>query len=544
MSITVDPRRGPDAGAAAPVVGYGWIPGAILLAGVSYAIIALVLVVAGAGAWTLVPPALVGVVAFAMLAPSRTRPHLAGLVVMTAVWCELTHTIYNTGYLEPTALLAYPVLVVAAGLLLSERGAIVWALLTGLAIPVALLAGRAVGHRPSPGEHFLVGLVVAEVVLVASTFFVRTIMRLYRQRHAETEHQRRKFAALFAQVPDCLMEVDGAGRLSEINMAGEALFGAPRDYLVGRPVAGLFAGAGFPGPDLADTGGGSPVQNLSTAPGTSPVRHLEVTVRTEEERGHASLLVVRDVTTRRVLAERQAELQRLQTVGRLAAGIAHDFNNLLTAIGGHAGLLQTHTDPEVRQFAGAILSAQQRGAKLTQQMLSFAQSGYREPRVILIAEEMLEWSDLFRRVLGRETPFELKGEGGCYLEADRVQLEQVLLNLLANARDASPSQAVIELQVARLVHGEAARLGSTLEAARQVMFAVVDRGPGIAPEVRRHLFEPFFTTKAPGKGTGMGLAATYGLVAQNHGCIAVDTEVGRGTTVRVFFPERPAPART
>ncbi|WP_069961686.1 two-component system sensor histidine kinase NtrB [Lacunisphaera limnophila] len=521
-----------------------WVRQGVILAGAAYGLVALFLIFMGYAYRDVVEQVLVALVCLVSLRWVRAWPRRVGVVVMVVIWCEVMYILFSTAALEPSSLLVLPVLVVVGGLLLDKNWSIAWAVLTGVAIPVAQYAGRQLAPAlpPTPANP-VVATIVVEITLVASLVFARTLIGHYRQRHVETERQRQRFTQLFDQVPDCLVELDEQQVLREINAAGEQLLGAPRAELIGRSFPALLQARGFVVPEtIGATTPGQPLA-LTAAAGPAGVRHLELAGRAGAAGPGSTLLVVRDVTSQRLLAERQADIQRLETVGRLAAGIAHDFNNVFTAIQGHASLLRDHADPEVRDFSGHIITAQQRGARLTRQMLSFARHDYRQPEVILLAQEMLDWSEIFRRMLGTDCTLELKGEGGCLIEADKVQIEQILLNLLANARDASPAGGTVVLEVVRLRQAEATRLGSQLEAARQVMFVVADRGSGMGPEVKRHLFEPFFTTKPPGKGTGMGLAATYGLVTQNRGSITIESEPGQGTTVRVFFSESPAPPR-
>jgi signal transduction histidine kinase len=256
------------------------------------------------------------------------------------------------------------------------------------------------------------------------------------------------------------------------------------------------------------------------------IRSLEEAAR-RAEAGHAE---------RRRLDDQLRHAQRLESVGQLAGGVAHDFNNLLTAVAGNAAVLAEHADPEVRELAAEIREAQERGSGLTRQLLAFAR---REARV----EERLDAAEvaggvrrLAERLLGARHRLVVEASGPAHVRVDRGQLEQVLLNLVANARDALPDPGDVMVRVQPLELAAARSLGSELAAARQVLLEVRDQGVGMTPEVRARIFEPFFTTKPRGQGTGLGLSTVHGIVAQSGGHVAVETAPGAGATFRVFLP--------
>jgi len=255
-----------------------------------------------------------------------------------------------------------------------------------------------------------------------------------------------------------------------------------------------------------------------------------------------------DIADRRLIEEHVMQAERIESIGRLAGGIAHDFNNLLTAILGYTELLLGHhdeSDPDHHDLL-EIQRAGQRAASLTQQLLAFSR------KQVLVAQDL----DLNQTVAGLKSMLsQLIREDialSCELSPtpaivriDPTQLEQAILNLVLNARDAMPCGGHIRLEVARVSQSQVEVPSDvTKGAAEYVQLRVVDDGVGIAPEVRAHLFEPFFTTKALGKGTGLGLASVYGIVRQSNGFIAVESEPGRGTTFTMHFPAVPIGSET
>lgn len=234
--------------------------------------------------------------------------------------------------------------------------------------------------------------------------------------------------------------------------------------------------------------------------------------------------------------------QKMEAVGRLAGGVAHDFNNLLTAIIGYAELIATRTSSNTlaKQNAELIRKAGEQAAALTRQLLAFSRKQILQPKVIDLNELVVEMERLLRRVIGER--FDLQSQPDAEIgrvKADPSQLEQVVLNLGVNARDAMPrgGKLIIRTENVRLDRTAASQLSASLKAGDYVMLSVTDTGAGMDEETMSHIFEPFFTTKGPGKGTGLGLATVYGIVRQTGGGISVESEPGRGSIFRIYLPQ-------
>lgn len=234
------------------------------------------------------------------------------------------------------------------------------------------------------------------------------------------------------------------------------------------------------------------------------------------------------------------QARKMESVGQLAAGVAHDFNNILTIIQGNASLLVSdeQTSPAQANLATAILEASDRAATLTRQLVFFSRKQRMQLRVLDLNEVTRELMKMLGRVLGEQIELEFSGERDLPpVRGDRTMLEQVLLNLTVNARDAMPHGGRLRLATGRVEISEAAAQQNP--EARQglaVVLEVSDTGCGIPPEMLPRIFEPFFTTKEIGKGTGLGLATVYGIVKQHSGWVQVKSAIGQGTAFQIFLP--------
>jgi PAS domain S-box-containing protein len=247
-----------------------------------------------------------------------------------------------------------------------------------------------------------------------------------------------------------------------------------------------------------------------------------------------------DVTAMRSLEEQFRQAQKLESVGRLAGGIAHDFNNLVTVILGESdmALSTVPADSPVRESLDQVRTAADRAALLTRQLLTFSRSQLTEASVFSLNDVVRDLQDMLRRLIGEDVRLEQRiADGHGLVNADRGQVEQVLLNLVINARDAldGGGRIVIETQYVTL-DDEYVRTHPDATIGEFVALVVSDNGTGMTEDVRTHLFEPFFTTKGPGKGTGLGLATSYGIAQQYGGHIGVYSEQGVGTTMRLYLP--------
>lgn len=248
----------------------------------------------------------------------------------------------------------------------------------------------------------------------------------------------------------------------------------------------------------------------------------------------------RDVTEKRRLEEQFQQSQKVQAIGQLTGGVAHDFNNILTAIIGYSDVALAHLPPESSVVGNVqeIRKAGNRAAALTRQLLAFSRKQVLQPRVLQLESVIEEMDKMLRRLLGETIDLVTHAHSDVgNVKADLGQIEQVLLNLAVNARDAMDGVGKLTIETANATVDEKSNLyPSELPPGEYVTLSISDNGCGMTDEVKARLFEPFFTTKAQGKGTGLGLATCYGIVKQSGGHIAIYSEVDKGTTFRVYLP--------
>ena len=365
--------------------------------------------------------------------------------------------------------------------------------------------------------------------------------------------ERAYFYELFEGAPEAIAIVSGEDRVMRINSEFERTFGYPAEEAVGRRINELIVPD-----DLLDSAealtkevaAGSRI-SVETVRRRKDGELLDVSILSRPIRvagaSEACYAIYRDITEqkRSEQALRQSEqqlrqAQKMEAVGRLAGGIAHDFNNLLTAMTGHAELLLENDGlPElVRDEIEEIVRAGNRAVALTRQLLTFSRKQVVQPKVLDLDGIVRELEGMFRRLIGDEITLNTAlGAGGARVQADRGQIEQVLLNLVLNARDAMAHGGRLSIET-RPVHVQPgkAHIHGGVAPGRYLLLSVTDTGTGMDEETLSRAFEPFFTTKEPGKGTGLGLSTAYGIIAQAGGGIALESDRGHGTSVRVYLP--------
>ena len=358
-----------------------------------------------------------------------------------------------------------------------------------------------------------------------------------------------RLRCVLQSAPDAILIADGNGIILSWNPGAQTAFGYTAEEVVGKSLTLLmpqrFHDAFTAGLQRHRTAGTSEVIGRTVEfPGVRKNGQefpLEVSVaswQTAEGTFYSGIL--RDVSERRRLEEQLRQAQKMETVGRLAAGVAHDFNNLLMAVLGYSEvtLRKLAPDDPLRGDLLGIIEVGERTGTLIRQLMTFSRKQVVRPQVLDLHAVVATVSKMLRCLIGEDVELDTRtGATHSRVRADPGQLEQVLLNLAVNARDAMPTGGRLRIETENVSLDEAeARAHPEARAGAYILLTVSDTGCGMTAEVQSHLFEPFFTTKEPGKGTGLGLATVHGIVKQFGGHIRVESEVGRGTTFKIYLP--------
>jgi two-component system cell cycle sensor histidine kinase/response regulator CckA len=362
--------------------------------------------------------------------------------------------------------------------------------------------------------------------------------------------QDRKFRLLFEDHPQPMWVFDAESRrFLEVNRPAADLYGYSTEEFRSMTLSDL-----QPDPEVRQF-----LEQLHDSAKTPPStwRHrtksgraidVEMAVHEIQFGGRsAQLAVLIDVTGRREMEEQLRQAQKMEAVGMLAGGVAHDFNNLLTIINGYTQLILNNLKPgdKNRHSAEQIMKAGERAGALTNQLLAFSRRQVLQLKVIDLNQAVASLGTMLQRLIGEDIDLrlDLRPDLG-RVSADTSQLEQVLMNLAVNARDAMPQGGTLTIETANVQLDDSyAGKHLAVKPGAYVLLAVSDSGSGMDEATRQRLFEPFFTTKAPGKGTGLGLSTVFGIVKQSGGSVEVYSEPGCGSSVKVYFPrvDQPVP---
>jgi two-component system cell cycle sensor histidine kinase/response regulator CckA len=374
-----------------------------------------------------------------------------------------------------------------------------------------------------------------------------------------TEQDKAKAEELYRLIAenttDLICLLDTRGRIAYVSPSYREILGYAPEHLLGRSIFSLIH------PDEQDEArrrfvesrqgkkAGNLEWRLKHIDGTWKVFDaVENWIYDEQDRPQRAIVVSRDLTERkqaekalRDSEEQLRQAQKLEAVGQLAGGVAHDFNNLLTVITGYSDLLLKRIDEgdSNRTRVEEIKQAAARASSLTRQLLAFSRKQVLQPKIFDLNTLVADMGKMLRRLIGEDIELTTALTGNAVrINADPGQMEQVLMNLVVNARDAMPDGGKITIETAHIqVDQIYADNHLAVQSGSYVMLAVSDTGSGIDPETRKHIFEPFYTTKEQGKGTGLGLSTVYGIVKQSGGNIWVYSELGQGTTFKVYMPQ-------
>src|ERR1039457_741196 len=360
--------------------------------------------------------------------------------------------------------------------------------------------------------------------------------------------------ALLESAAQAIIAIHRDGKIVLANRKAEEMFGYPREELLGSSIELLLPESRrsahgrereeyFARPRVRPMGVGMDLAGRRRDGSEFPVEVSLSHIDTRE--GLFAIAFVSDISQRKRLEEQLVHAQKMEAMGRLAGGVAHDFNNMLTVIPGYNRMILDELSPldPLRGNAEEILKAADRAAALTNQLLAFSRRQIMRPYVLNVNAVLGGTQKMLRRLIGEDIQLDLKPARDVgNIRADPVHIEQAIVNLAVNARDAMPTGGRITIESANVHLDETyTRTHPGVQPGEFVMIAVSDTGHGMDAETRRRIFEPFFTTKERGKGTGLGLATVYGMVKQSGGDIWVYSEIGKGSTFKLYFPRVSVP---
>ena len=373
--------------------------------------------------------------------------------------------------------------------------------------------------------------------------------------HALQESEER-YRSLVDTAHDAIVSIDQSGKIIFWNTSAERIFGFCKEEIINHPVETIIH------EQFRDRHTRALARMLDASDLKEDEQRLEITALKKDgnklqvelslscwsQGGVAGFTsVIRDISQRKAaekeknqLTEQLTHAQKMESIGRLAGGVAHDFNNILSAINGYAEicLMRMEEDNPFLKEMKIILESGQRAARLTQQLLAFSRKQIIQPELLHLNREIANIIKMLTRLLGEHIEIRTNLDDRLWpVWADRGQLEQVILNLAINARDAMPSGGQLTIETFNVILDESYQQAhSTSGSGEYVMIAISDNGTGMDKELKKHIFEPFFTTKEAGTGTGLGLAMVYGIIKQNNGETQVYSEPGTGTSFKIYLP--------
>jgi len=356
---------------------------------------------------------------------------------------------------------------------------------------------------------------------------------------------RSRLASIIDSSDDAIIGKDLEGIITAWNRGAERIYGYTAEEAIGKPVSMLVP---QDRPDeiseiLNKVRRGESTEHFESIRVSKDGRHLNVSVTISPIHDAAGNVIGASAIARDITAQKRAEdhlrqAQKMEAVGRLAGGVAHDFNNILGIISACTELLRDRVEGASSEYLSNIRKAVERGSLLTRQLMAFSRKQVSQPRVLDVNERLRDISKLLRPLMGDDVEILINGKSDTALvEADPSHLDQIIVNLAVNARDAMPRGGKFILETgAMLVDQDFASQHQPIKSGKYVVLAVSDNGVGMDEGTLSRVFEPFFTTKEIGKGTGLGLATVYGIVKQSDGHIWVYSEPGRGTTFKIYLP--------
>jgi PAS domain S-box-containing protein len=457
----------------------------------------------------------------------RGRLRAAARLLLAAVWVEMHISLIEHGARAAVGGV-FPAAVTGVILFFGVRAGQLTALSSLLSVTGAVALGPPLHWGPGLHSGDLLYLVQIEATTLGIALLLGLLMSTLDEVLRNAERDARRVRELIDGAPDAILTINQQGLIDDCNPSAEQLFERSRQALLGTRFSQLGLRPSADPRERLELATLEPeARELFAYPPSRgherpvPLEGISRTVR-RADGSEDVLVMLRDLSARKQADERTQSLQRqlqhaqkLEALGRLAGGVAHDFNNLLMAVGGYGEALSRHADGRVREIAESLIGLRQRAAGLTGHLLAFARKGMTQPRSMDLARAVNEMPRLLRQLIGGRVALEIAAPEPVYIHADPAQIEQVLLNLALNARDAMPDGGLLRMSCGR--------------AGEYVELCVADTGHGMDDATRLSAFEPFFTTKPRSQGTGLGLALVHGIMEASGGTIRLESAPGQGT---------------
>ncbi|MBI3894490.1 MAG: PAS domain S-box protein [Acidobacteria bacterium] len=413
-----------------------------------------------------------------------------------------------------------------------------------------VIRGKEIGPQRKDGARLISSLSIAPLYDESGQFdgSIAILMDMTQRKQAEEDLRasERRYRELFENAKDMIYILDLEGNLTSVNKEVEKIVGYTRKELIGKNILELVAAEHKPIVQQlirSSNAGASQIAReaeLITKDGRRVQVQANARMVYRDSRPSEMEVICRDLSEQKQLQAQLFQAQKMEVVGQLAGGVAHDFNNLLNVIGGYSELVLEEAEgvSGLHHYAEEICKAADQAASVTRQLLAFSRKQVMQPKVLNLNDLMTDLSKMLQRLIGENIQISTVLQPALgFVKADPGQLEQAIMNLIINARDAMPQGGRLMMETANAELDEGyARLHSPCKPGSYVRLAVSDTGMGMDAQTRARIFEPFFTTKPLGKGTGLGLSMVYGIVQQSNGYIWVYSEPGHGTSFKIYLP--------
>jgi PAS domain S-box-containing protein len=480
----------------------------------------------------------------------RGKVQSASNIVLISLLCAISISAYKGDGIHDISALTIPIMIIIASLLLVRKTFFLFTALTVMAIGAVEYFRFRNSQIQLYGDDPLSEYMILVLVLLITAAMVRLLTENMIATIRRVKESEIKYRNIFENIQDIYYESKPDGTLSEVGYSLEKILGYSRDELINRSMVSLYQN-----PEQHTFFINQLLQHNHIANYELPIldkqrnlHYMSINATLLRDDDGIALKIfgsMRDVTEKKLLTEQLIQAQKMESLGQLAGGIAHDFNNLLTVINGHceiASLKLKTNDPEIRKDLAAIQAAGTRATKLTQQILAFSRKQIIEPRIVDLNQLITNLDTMLYRLLDADISLELKLHPELpKIKADPNQIEQIIINLIVNAKDAlkrhlepSATKLIIMATSPLTIDEQFQGYNPEIKKGQFIVLSIQDTGIGIDKTILNNIFEPFFTTKE--KGTGLGLSMVYGIVKQNNGFITVQSTPGHGSIFEIYWP--------